>query len=145
VSFLVYVAAPFQDAANVRGVIDRALRDRGLSPSSTWADRAGVVDVEGDAALEVARENDLELRASDVVLVLARPGVGGEMFAEARLALEWGKPLVWFGRRSLSAWRSGVVRAESFEEALDCLVLMQRLHADGARGLLLAHLAGGPR
>jgi hypothetical protein len=62
------------------------------------------------------------------VLVLARDGAGAEMFGEARLALEYGIPTVWFGtRRPLSAYRPGVVRVETIDEAMEQLAAFAQI------------------
>lgn len=144
---LVYVAAPFCDGSLVRQMVHPALRERGLLPTSSWAETAfGPEDFSrlAPAALRAAcARNDADLRGSDVVLALARHGAGSEMFAEVRVALEWGKSVVWCGRRSLSAWRSGVVLVESIDEAFDVLDRMKGPHSEGCRGQLLAQMAGG--
>ncbi len=140
----VYVAAPAEDAAFVT-VVHESLEKHGMQAMSRWA--AVVRGPENYASMtpaslrEAAVRNDADLRGSDVVLVLARDGAGGEMFAEARVALEWGRPLVWVGRPILSAFRNGVVRALDLDDGIRILVDMQRVHAEGARGMLLAHLA----
>ena len=142
----VYVAAPYEDGAFVFQGVHERLRALGMTPTSTWAEHAiGREDFSRytPARLrEFAVRNDADLRAADVALVLARAGAGGEMFAEARVAIDWGKPVVWCGRLILSAWRSGVVRAEDLDAALSILVAMQAKHAEGYRGHLLAHLVG---
>jgi hypothetical protein len=44
------------------------------------------------------------------------------MFAEARLALEHGIPVVWVGaRRPLSGYRPGVIRVDTLEAGVDLL------------------------
>lgn len=145
-SLSVYVAAPYADAPHVRLIHERLIA-QDIRPTSTWASTAlGPEDFSKATAaglLAVAATNDADLRGSDAVLVLARDGAGGEMFAEARVALEWGRPCVWVGRRTLSAWRRGVVLAEDVDDALRVLVEMRRHHAIGARGMLLAHLVSG--
>lgn len=118
----VYVAAPYEDAATVR-VVHEALADRGCSFSSGWAEDAlGAEDFSRFAPArlrDIAEGNDRDVLDADAVLVLARAGVGGEMFAEARLALVLGLPVVWWGRRTLSSWRSGVEYVEDFGSAID--------------------------
>lgn len=145
-SLLCYVAAPYADAAFVRVVHDHLLAVA-ITPTSSWATTArGPEDFSRFSPPElrrVAAQNDADLRGSDVCLVIARDGAGGEMFAEARVALEWGKPIVWTGRRTLSAWRSGVVLAEDLDAAILLLVAMRDRHSEGYRGHLLAHLAQG--
>ena len=117
----VYVAAPFSDADIVRSVHAR-LADIGIFAASSWAEHAiGREDFSKytpDELRRFAAVNDADLRLADVCLVLARYGAGAEMFAEARLAIEWGKPVVWVGRRTLSSWRDGVTYCETLEEAL---------------------------
>ncbi len=132
----VYVAAPFQDARSVFEVHE-SLRELRLEPSSSWVALALVVGAEDfsrftpERLRELAETNDLDVASSKAMLVLAREGVGGEMFAEARLALMMGIPVVWLGRRTLSAWRLGVVRAESLDEAL---ALVSKLVVEGYPG-----------
>lgn len=144
---LVYVCAPYADGAVVRTMVHPALRERGFLPTSSWADEAfGPEDFarfSPSALRSACARNDADLRGSDIVLVLARHGAGSEMFAEARIASEWGKPLVWVGRRTLSAWRSGVVLVESLDDAFDTLERMKTPWVEGYRGLLLAQIAGG--
>lgn len=144
-SFCVYVAAPFSDAGVVRVVHDR-LGTLGIVPTSRWVDQAsGAEDFarfEPSRLRAIAAQNDADLRGSDALLVLARAGAGGEMFAEARVGLDWGKAVVWVGRRILSAWRSGVVLVEDVDDAFPVLSAMRERHAEGHRGHLLAHLAG---
>lgn len=141
----VYVAAPYDDAAFVRDVVHPKLVELGTLPMSQWAEKAaGPEDFSKmtvDALRAAARENDRDLRASAIVLVIARAGAGGEMFSEARLGVEWGKALVWVGRRTLSAWRTGVVRVDTLDAAFDVLVRMVVDYREGARGHLLASLA----
>lgn len=145
-TFGCYVAAPFADAAFVR-VVHEHLVNIGVTPTSTWAMHAyGPEDFSRFAPEELARiaeKNDADVRGSDVVLVLARDGAGGEMFAEARFAITLGRPVVWSGRRTLSAWRRGVVRVDDLDDAIAVLAGMRARHAEGIRGELLAHLAKG--
>lgn len=120
----VYVAAPYADAERVRDVHDY-LRHQGHSPTSRWAEAA--TDAEDfskfrpEELSDFAAQNDGDVRAADAVLVLARSGAGGEMFAEARIAIEWGKRVLWVGRRTLSAWRPGVERFDSVPDAIQAL------------------------
>lgn len=121
----VYVCAPFEDAGHVRDVVHPRLLAFGLEPSSRWVE--GARGVENQAAFTphalraLAEANDLDLGNSHAVLVIARELAGGEMFAEARFALVMGLPVVWIGRRILSAWRDGVVRVEDLDEAISVL------------------------
>jgi hypothetical protein len=67
----------------------------------------------------LARGNDEDLAASHIVLALAFPGEGGEMFAEIGRALLLGIPVVWIGaRRTLSAAREGVLVVDELEIAV---------------------------
>jgi hypothetical protein len=127
-----YVAAPFADAPFVREV-HACLRLLGLEPTSCWAEgaaadgtpeRLDLMPLEEVRAL--AERNDHALATSDVVLVLPREGAGREMYAEARLAVAIGLPLVWVGNpRPLTAYREGVVRVETLPEAYRALHAMQ--------------------
>lgn len=123
----VYVAAPFEDAGIVRAVHDR-LRSLGIEPCSTWAESArGIEDFSAFTPARLrslAEQNDRDVAEARAVLVMARPGAGGEMFAEARLALAMSIPVVWLGRRTLSAWRAGVTRAEDLDDAISTLLLL---------------------
>lgn len=124
----VYVCAPFEDAGHVREHVHERLRTFGLEPSSRWAETArGAEDFAAFtpyALRAIAEANDLDLGNSQAALVLAREGTGGEMFAEARLALVMGIPVVWVGRRTLSAWRDGVVLVDDLDEAITVLRML---------------------
>lgn len=121
-----YVAAPFGDAPFVREV-HACLRLLGLEPTSSWAEHAdGSPEQLDTMPLEevraLAERNDHALATSDVVLVLPREGAGREMYAEARLAIAIGLPVVWVGGpRPLSAYREGVIRVESLTDAFRTL------------------------
>lgn len=119
----------------------------GFEPSSRWVDGAVSAEDFGRYTPEELRrfaaQNDRDVCSSHVVLVLARPGAGGEMFGEARLALEWGLAVVWVGRRTLSAWRRGVVRVDNLDQAIGVLARMRVAFEDGIRGEFLAELGGG--
>lgn len=138
----VYVAAPYEDGPFVRTVHDR-LVSIGVRPTSRWAYNTdgSIEQIARFAPGELRRrahENDADMRGSDLVLVLARHGGGGEMFAEARLALEWGKAVMWVGQRTtLTAWRSGVLRFADLNDALVALDAIKDRHAEGYRGSLL--------
>lgn len=145
-SLLVYVSAPFEDDAVVRAVHDR-LEDLHITPTSRWADydmsASSFAKYAPTQLRQVAIQNDADLRGSDVVMVLARAGAGDEMFADARMAIEWKKAVVWVGkRRTLTAWRAGVVIVDDIDAGIKTLVRMREKHLDGYRGELLAHLAG---
>lgn len=121
-----YVAAPFGDAPFVREV-HACLRLLGLEPTSSWAEHADGSPEQLDAMpLEevraLAERNDHALATSDVVLVLPREGAGREMYAEARLAIAIGLPVVWVGGpRPLSAYREGVILVDSLTDAFRTL------------------------
>jgi len=136
-AFRCYVAAPFGDAPFVREVHAR-LRAMGVVPTSTWAEPAdGVAAPDGtpedlaalplEAVQAIAARNDHALASSDAVLVLpcvcvspASKGGGREMFAEARLAVAFGIPVIWVGSpRPLTAYREGVARVSTLDEALE--------------------------
>ena len=118
----VYVAAPYADAPAVRALHEK-LRSAGLQPVSRWA-----VGADGPEALEelpvssvraIAGQNDRDLLSAHFMIALARDGAGGEMFAEARLAIDTGIPIVWVGkRRPLTAYREGVARLRTTDEAI---------------------------
>jgi hypothetical protein len=117
----VYIAAPYEDASYVR-MVSGHLRRLGLTTTSSWSEQArgpeDLTQMMPAVIRTVAHQNDDDLRAADVCLVMARRGAGGEMFAEARLALEWGKPVYWVGRRILSAYRSGVTICDDLDAAV---------------------------
>ena len=120
----VYVAAPYADAPMVRE-LHNELCGTGWEPTSTWAE---IADAAEDFTLstpsqlrKAAQANDADIMRSHVLLVIAREGAGGEMFAEARLALVHGIPVVWVGRFVLSAWRHGVTRCATVAEGLQAL------------------------
>jgi hypothetical protein len=117
----VYVAAPYTDAEEVRA-IHAHLRMIGCSPTSQWASQAlGPEDfslMTPDQIADIAHANDRDVLSSQMVLVVARAGAGGEMFAEARFASYHRIPIVWVGRLTLSAWRKGVTRCVDVVAAL---------------------------
>lgn len=130
----VYVAAPYADAERVRRV-HKLLIAIGCAFTSRWAEQAsGPEDFASLTPEELANTascNDTDVLRAGVALVLARPGLGGEMFAEARLAYDSGRRVLWVGRKTLSAWRPGVERFESFEDALSRLLEL-RVQEDAA-------------
>lgn len=153
----VYVAAPYLDAPLVRG-LEPALVAMGAQLSAAWAKSADGperLDAMPHATVRaLAERNDRELLEAHVLLALAREGAGGEMFAEVRLALDSGIPVLWTGARgTLSAFREGVMRTRSLEEALDALESMAELvrrpwvtDDDWVRQMIWAtieHLEGG--
>lgn len=117
-----YVAAPLADAPVVREV-HGCLRLLGIEATSSWAETCDdaperLDDMPLDEVRALAALNDHALATSDVVLVLPREGAGREMYAEARLAIAIGLPVIWVGSpRPLSAYREGVVRVDTVAEA----------------------------
>jgi hypothetical protein len=118
----VYVAAPFARRSEVREVHKR-LRALGIEPTSSWANAPdGIADAPTPEEAKVAiRQNDADLKSSDAVLVMGYPGEGGEQFAEARLGILLGKPVIWTGRRILSSFRPGAVYLSTLDLALSAL------------------------
>ena len=130
-TFRIYVAAPYGDAPLVRGV-HALLRSLGLEPTSTWAEESDDC-AEELAAMSIrvvrrlAQRNDDDLASSEAVLVLPREGAGREMYAEARLAIAFRIPVVWVGTPvCLTAFREGVSRVPSLQDALDTVQRMAR-------------------
>lgn len=125
-TFPVYVAAPFADGAFVREHVHPLLEQHGITPTSTWVHAAhGPEDFARfapDALAAAAEQNDHDIHRSAALLVIARHGAGGEMFAEARYALALRKPVIWVGRLILSAWRPGVERVEDLDGAVHALL-----------------------
>lgn len=112
----VYVAAPYEDAALVREV-HAELEKYDIVATSLWADEArGAEDFSTYTPTQLraaAESNDEDIDRSHAMIVMARKGAGGEMFAEARYAAHLGMPTFWCGRMTLSAWRWNVVRVEN--------------------------------
>lgn len=137
-TYKVYVAAPYEDAHWVR-VFHRLLNVNDFEFTSSWAEQATGVNAKDKSILYsspadirihnkfAAVANDDNVIDCDAMVVVARPGVGAEMFAEARLAIHLGKKVIWVGRLSLSAWRDGVVICSDLENALDQLSLYRRM------------------
>jgi len=127
----VYVAAPYMDAPLVRA-LHQQLTSARFTPTSSWADEAtGAEALDALSPAEVrriAKANDEDLHRAHVLIVLAREGAGAEMFAEARLALEYETAVIWVGaRRPLSAYRAGVVRVDTAQQALAKVVEFEGL------------------
>jgi hypothetical protein len=126
----VYVAAPYARGPFVADVVHPALRARGLAPASSWALRADgtperLERLPLDTVRAIAERNDADLAGSDLVLVLGDEGTGREMYAEARIAIALGLPVVWLGPPyPLSAYREGVVRVLALDEALAALSVL---------------------
>lgn len=133
----VYVASFYANAPFVRKV-HGTLSTYEIRATSEWAREAhGPEDfstMTPEKLRAVAEANDRDLREADVILVIDPDGKGRETYAELRLALEWGKPAVFFGKPNLSAWRKGVVRVTDIITALAVLVDMGKNHDRGARG-----------
>jgi hypothetical protein len=145
--FSVYVAAPYSAGVELRRSLPGRIAAIGGEVSSRWLfEASGPENLWGYAREElraIGAQNDEDLRRSDVVLLVDPTGEGRETYAEAARALEWGIPIVWFGDRGLSRWRSGVVRVDDLDQAIAVLRRMEHLHQEGFRSLLLAVLAGG--
>jgi hypothetical protein len=141
-----YVCAPYEDGPTVRDRVHARIVAAGFEPTSRWAiNWNGREDFSRFSPAElqrIAEENDSDLLDAHVALVLARAGAGGEMFAESRLAIDNGLSVVWVGRKTLSAWRRGVVRFDTLDDGIKALCRMREAFEDGARGELLAHLGG---
>jgi hypothetical protein len=132
-SLACYVAAPYGDSTFVREHVHERLRSFGVEPTSRWAEDArGPEDFSRllPAELRAAAEgNDRDIERSDALLAIARHGAGGEMFSEIRFGLTLGLPVVWVGRRTLSAWRAGVMLVEDLDEAIEVLLRIRRRSA----------------
>jgi hypothetical protein len=118
----VYLAAPFLDAPQVRD-LDTTLSGLGIEVTSTWAHGASGAEqldaMPPDEVRRIALANDRDLSSAHLVVALARDGAGAEMFAEVRLALAHRIPVLWVGtRRPLSAYREGVLRVPSVDQAM---------------------------
>ncbi len=128
-----YVASPFDDAPLVRRLHAR-LRALHVRPTSSWAEHAEGPEQLDLLPLETVRalalRNDVALAESDVVVVLPREGKGREMYGEARLAVAFGIPVLWVGpTRCLTAYRAGVERVDTVEEALTRIAALAAAHA----------------
>lgn len=126
----IFVAAPYADAAFVRDVVHPRLAAFGLEPVSRWADNARGPEDFSRHSPEVLRaeaeRNDADIMRCEALLLIARHGAGGESFAEARIALAWGRPVVWCGQRlTLSAWRAGVTRVSDLDDAVAALLAVR--------------------
>ncbi len=126
-----YVATAFRNAAEARKVHARVAR-WGVTPVSSWAVNAhGPEDLSALSRKSVqalAHLNDHDLLSAHLVLVIAREGEGGEVFAETRLALAHRIPVLWTGeRRILSAYREGVLRVARIDDALDHVKALVKL------------------
>jgi hypothetical protein len=144
----VYVAAPYDDGAIVREMVHPMLRRRGITPTSRWAESAtGPEDFSrftAPALRALAIQNRADLNAADVCFLFDPHGRGRETYLEGGLALEWGRPVVWYSRRGISRFMSGAIIVDSVDDALTALKTMRAQHAEGIRGLLLARAAVSP-
>ncbi len=122
----VYVAAPFASGRDLRARLLGRFSAIGVECVSSWLFKAtgepeDLSPLSLDDIQEIAECNDDELRWADVVLLVDPEGKGRETYSEARIALEWGKPVVWYGRHTLSAYRGGVFRVNDLDEAMELL------------------------
>jgi hypothetical protein len=123
----VYVASAYQNALYVREHAHTELRKRGLVPTSSWAEEARHQFEDFDAHApdywrRVADRNELDIVTSDALILFSQDGMGGECFSEARWALMHRLPVLWFGRLTLGAFRTGVIRVPGLTDAIDWIV-----------------------
>ncbi len=143
----VYVAAPFARGPFVVAAVHPALAVRGLTCTASWAAAADGAPERLDAlpierVRGIAARNDADLAGSDVLLVLGDQGTGREMYAEARIAIALGLPVVWLGPPfPLSAYREGVERVVSLEAAIGAIDAIDALVARSADRRALARAA----
>jgi hypothetical protein len=119
----VYVAAPYRRAGLVRALM-------ATTPHVRWTSR-WAMGARGPEQLEtltrdeqrrLAAGNDEDLADSHVVLAIAFPGEGGEMFSEIGRALMERTPVIWTGpRKTLSTAREGVLFVDGLEAAVGVL------------------------
>lgn len=124
----VYIAAPFARWSRAKRA-RTLLRDLGFVVDSSWiddAERAGGRESDNPGLMQDAlARNDADVSTSDVVLAMTWHGEGGEMFAEARLALLRGIPVLWVGERFIgSSFRAG---SERFTEMLDAFARLEEM------------------
>ncbi len=123
----VYVAAPYADAQSVVYLHER-MRTLGIEPTSLWATQAegaeNLTALSREEVQAIAASNYADIARSTSMIVLAREGVGGEMFREFGYALDVAAlPLVcWVGRRILSAYDSRVTLCEDLDEAIQAVL-----------------------
>lgn len=133
---IIYIAAPFRRYKEAYRA-ECTLREAGLipdEPTNRWIGHAmrsagedlslqqeGLPSVFARAAANI-RENDEDVGRCDLLLALAYPDEGGEMFAEVARALHLGKPVAWVGERLiLSCFRQGVTIYPSVQAVADAL------------------------
>lgn len=138
----VYVACAFARASFVDTLVVPMLERAGCKLVSTWhqppwREREDLHGMPLEDVQAIIARNDHELATAEAVLVMADPvrldtgefAVPQETLCEARIAWSAGIPVVWEGHRSLSAFRPGVVRADSLAEAIatiEALALAKR-------------------
>jgi hypothetical protein len=130
VSLSVYVCGPYSSGPDLRARLLPRLAAIGVECTSTWWDHAGGSEDFAKFSVDELRNraelNDSDLRAADVVLLVDPGGRGRETYSELARALEWGKPVIWAGKPTLSAWRAGVYQALDLEDALEVLEMVAR-------------------
>jgi len=120
----VYIAAPYAEAVCVRTTVFSMIRDAGLDPIASWAveadgEKENLLAIDEERARARWKRNRWELVAADALLVVARDGSGGEMFAETELARAMTLPIFWTGRLTLSAFQPEVrVRAPGHNDGI---------------------------
>lgn len=123
-----YVASPFARWTRAKR-IRVLLRELGYSVDSAWIDDAERAQGRESENVGLMRDamarNDHDVATSDVVIALTFPGEGGEMFAEARLALHLGIPVLWVGSRRIgSCYRDG---SERYDEVMDAFARIEEM------------------
>lgn len=128
----VYVCSPYSTAAEVRA-LHTQMRCFGIIPCSLWAEHAlehndaeDFTKFSADELRIIAEANDADLMRADVVLVWSRETGGRETYAECARAQVAGKPVLWLGRRTLSAYRAATTIVEDSDEAIR-LILAARV------------------
>lgn len=103
----VYIAAPFRKYLEAEK-LQALLHGAGYYVNSRWLRLArqfsGVEPVHDiQLARAAIRENDSDVECCDALVAMLYPGLGREMFAEARYADTFHKPVFWFTGAHLSA------------------------------------------
>lgn len=124
----IYVAAPWERGGEVRAM-HSLLTSRGFEPTSNWV-YCTDGKPEGRITPEIARpalaRNYGDIKDSDAMLVLAYPGLGGEMFVEFGFARSQAIPVFWVGPRViLSTFAVGVTLCDDIPDALQALEVMK--------------------
>lgn len=126
----VYIATRFDRAEVIESGVATVLRRMRFETTSTWhrppfAPKEALETVPLRIVQAIAETNDADLRSADVVLVLAVDGAR-ETWAELRYALTLGKTCVVVGPPfPLSAYRHGVDRVESLNDAVALLTMLR--------------------